>query len=94
MSYLSVTDADREEMLAAIGVASVDELFAQIPEGVRLGRRSTSSPPLSEAELVAHLEELAARNAHTGASSRSSARASTTTTSRRSSTRSSRAASS
>ena len=35
MSYLSLTDADREAMLAAIGVASVDELFRDIPEGVR-----------------------------------------------------------
>mgnify|MGYP003292079130 CR=1 FL=1 len=29
MSQLSVTDRDREEMLAAIGVSSVDELFEQ-----------------------------------------------------------------
>ena len=44
VSYLSLTDADREEMLAAIGVASVEELFRDIPEGVRLRpARSTSS---------------------------------------------------
>ena len=30
--YLSLTERDREEMLAAIGVSSIDELFAQIPE--------------------------------------------------------------
>jgi len=35
VSYLSLTDADREEMLAAIGVSSVEELFREIPEGVR-----------------------------------------------------------
>ena len=35
MSYLSLTDVDREEMLAAIGVSSVEELFREIPEGVR-----------------------------------------------------------
>ena len=33
------SDADREAMLDAIGVESIDELFAAIPEGVRLGRR-------------------------------------------------------
>ena len=66
MSFLSVTDADREEMLAAIGVDSVDELFSQIPEGVRLGRPLDLEPALSEPELVRHLEELASRNAHTG----------------------------
>ena len=38
MSYLSLTERDREEMLAAIGVSSVEELFADIPAGVRLGR--------------------------------------------------------
>ena len=38
MSYLSLTDADREQMLAAIGVSSIEELFRDIPEGVRYGR--------------------------------------------------------
>ena len=38
MGYLSLTDADRAEMLAAIGVSSVDELFEQVPSGVRLDR--------------------------------------------------------
>ena len=43
--YLSLTERDREEMLAAIGVASMDELFAQIPAGVRSTASSTSRPP-------------------------------------------------
>jgi glycine dehydrogenase subunit 1 len=63
--YLSLTDADREAMLAAIGVESVAELFRDIPEGVRLGRDLDLEPPLSEQELTRHLEELAARNADT-----------------------------
>jgi glycine dehydrogenase subunit 1 len=67
VSYLSLTDSDREEMLAAIGVASVDELFEQIPEAVRLGRELDLPPALGEFELVRHIEELAARNVHTGA---------------------------
>ena len=65
MSYLSLTDADREQMLAAIGVDSVEELFRDIPQGVRLGRELDLEPALSEPELAAHLEELAARNADT-----------------------------
>ncbi len=65
--YLSLTDADREEMLAAIGVSSVDELFEQVPVGVRLDRELDVPPALGEAELVRHIEELAARNVHTGA---------------------------
>ncbi len=67
MSYLSLTDADREAMLETIGVASVEELFQDIPEAVRFGRELALEPALPEAELVAHLEELASRNAHTGA---------------------------
>jgi glycine dehydrogenase subunit 1 len=66
VSYLSVTDRDREEMLAAIGVSSVEDLFEQVPEGVRLRRPLDLEPALSEPELVRHLEELASRNAHTG----------------------------
>jgi glycine dehydrogenase subunit 1 len=66
VSYLSLTDADREAMLGTIGVGSVEELFADIPESVRFGRALALEPALPEAELVAHLEELAARNTHTG----------------------------
>jgi glycine dehydrogenase subunit 1 len=65
--YLSLTERDRDEMLATIGVASIDDLFADIPESVRLGRELALEPALSEPELVAHLEELAARNVPAGA---------------------------
>jgi glycine cleavage system P protein (glycine dehydrogenase) subunit 1 len=60
--YLSLTDADREAMLEAIGVASVDELFRDIPDGVRFTRELDVDPQLSEAELMRHLEELSAKN--------------------------------
>ena len=42
VSYLSLTDADREAMLATIGVGSIDELFRDIPPGVRFGASSRS----------------------------------------------------
>jgi glycine dehydrogenase subunit 1 len=64
--YLALTDADREQMLAAVGVTTVDELFRDIPVGVRLGRPLDLEPPLAELEIVSHLEKLAARNAHAG----------------------------
>ncbi len=67
MSYLSLTDADRDAMLATIGVSSVEELFEQVPPAVRLGRPLELEPALSEPELVAHLEQLAAKNVHVGA---------------------------
>ena len=64
--FLSVTDADREAMLRDIGVDSVEALFADIPAAVRLDRELALEPELSEPELVAHLTELASRNAHAG----------------------------
>ena len=65
MSFLSLTEQDREQMLETIGVESVDELFEQIPVGVRLGRPLDLEPALSEPELVAHLGDLAGRNVDT-----------------------------
>jgi glycine dehydrogenase subunit 1 len=62
MSFLSLTDADRETMLATIGVSSIEELFRDIPEGVRYGRELDIAPALTEAELQRHLEELAGKN--------------------------------
>jgi len=60
--YLALTDDDREEMLRTIGVASIDELFRDVPAGVRFDRELDLEPALSEHELSAHLSELAARN--------------------------------
>src|SRR5262245_35746005 len=50
-------------MLAAIGVESVDELFEQIPEPLRLGRPLDLPEGLGEAEVHERLSELAGRNA-------------------------------
>ena len=66
MSFLSLTEADREAMLAAVGVSTVDDLFRDIPEAVRLGRQLELEPALSEPEIVAHLTELAERNVDSG----------------------------
>ena len=60
--YTAVTDADRAAMLEAIGVASVDELFNEIPEGVRRNSPLALPDGLGEAEVYAHLRSLAARN--------------------------------
>src|SRR4051794_28687347 len=49
-------------MLAAIGVGSIDELFAEVPEGVRLSRPLNLAPGLSEQEVFGRLAALAARN--------------------------------
>jgi len=67
VGYLSLTDSDREEMLETIGVSSIEELFADIPEAVRYHAELDVPPALSEQELVAHLTDLAGKNVHTGA---------------------------
>jgi glycine dehydrogenase subunit 1 len=60
--YTSATDADRKAMLESIGAASIDELFADIPEGVRLDRPIDLPPGKPEQEVYAYLRELASRN--------------------------------
>jgi glycine dehydrogenase subunit 1 len=67
LSYLALTDADREAMLEAIGVATVEDLFADLPRGVRLQRELDVPPALSEQELNAYFGALAGENAHVGA---------------------------
>ena len=67
MSYLALTDADREAMLETIGASSVEELFADLPAGVRLDRELELPPPLSEQGLTSYFESLAAQNTHVGA---------------------------
>src|SRR6266852_7822689 len=49
-------------MLAKIGVASIEELFQQVPPEVRLKRSLAIPPALSEIELTQHMQGLAARN--------------------------------
>jgi glycine dehydrogenase subunit 1 len=51
-------------MLAEIGVETIDELFAGLPEDVRLGRRLELPDGLPESEVFDRLATLAARNAH------------------------------
>ncbi|MGO9497679.1 MAG: aminomethyl-transferring glycine dehydrogenase subunit GcvPA [Solirubrobacteraceae bacterium] len=60
--YTSVTDADLSEMLGAIGVGSIEELFADIPAGLRLGRPLSLGEGLSEQEVFEELRALAARS--------------------------------
>lgn len=62
MAYLPNSDADRRAMLEAIGVDSIDDLFASIPSAVRLKRPLDLPPPQTEMELEHRLGGLAGRN--------------------------------
>jgi glycine dehydrogenase subunit 1 len=63
VAYVLNTPDDQREMLDAIGVGSIGELFDSIPDELRLGRPLSLPPAMAEIELTAHLGELARRNA-------------------------------
>jgi glycine dehydrogenase subunit 1 len=60
--YLPMTEEDKKEMLKAIGVDSIDDLFADIPESVRFRGELNIKKAKSEPELFKELTELAAKN--------------------------------
>ncbi len=62
-TYTAVSPEDLREMLATIGVDSIDDLFDRlIPEPVRLGRSLELPAGMPEQDVYAHLRELAARD--------------------------------
>ncbi len=63
--YTSATETDLSEMLATIGVGSIEELFADIPSSLRLDRALDLGDGLSEQEVFEELRALAARNVST-----------------------------
>ncbi len=64
MSYVSLSDKDRREMLERIGVASTDDLFCCIPEGVRLTGDLALPEAMPEPALVRHIEGIAGENTY------------------------------
>jgi glycine dehydrogenase subunit 1 len=63
MRYLPKSDSERRAMLEAIGLRSVDELFASIPEEFRLKKPLAIPGPLSEMEIIQYFRARAAENA-------------------------------
>ena len=62
MTYVPHTEADRQAMLKVIGVRSMEELFADIPDSAR-NPVLELPPPLSEMEILAELREMSEGNA-------------------------------
>ncbi|QRG69762.1 aminomethyl-transferring glycine dehydrogenase subunit GcvPA [Brevibacillus choshinensis] len=60
--YLPQTDQDKREMLETLGISSVEELFADIPEEVRSKGAIQIPEALSEPELVKYFTGLANKN--------------------------------
>ena len=63
MRYLPKSPAEREQMLAALGVASIDELFAVIPEALRTQGELKLPAALAESEIVERFRAAGAKNA-------------------------------
>ncbi|NYF24600.1 aminomethyl-transferring glycine dehydrogenase subunit GcvPA [Sporosarcina sp. JAI121] len=61
--YIPMTETDRDEMMKTIGVASIDELFADIPEKVRFKGEYNIKKAKSETSLTKELSKLASKNA-------------------------------
>lgn len=61
MTFNPHTPADRDEMLAAVGIDTVEQLFEVIPEAVRFPELKLPRM-LTEMEAAARLQQLASRN--------------------------------
>lgn len=67
MRYLPLTDTDRSAMLSAIGAASIDELFVDVPASARLDGTIADLPNhASELAVERHMSALARRNVAAG----------------------------
>jgi len=63
MRYLPKSPAEREQMLAAIGASSIDELFAIIPEALRFEGDLQIGAQMAESEIVDRFRAAGAKNA-------------------------------
>lgn len=64
MSYISLSDKDKKEMLKRIGISSLGELFRTIPEEIKLESALRLPSALSEPELIRHFEETGRKNSY------------------------------
>jgi glycine dehydrogenase subunit 1 len=62
MRYTQLTDQNVKEMLATIGVSSIEDLFRNVPAGQRLKQPLKLPAAMGEPRLRAHLSGLAAKN--------------------------------
>jgi len=65
-TYIPHTDEEIATMLASLGLASLDELFAAIPEAIRVRGAIELATGVSEPDVLAHLESLAGLNGRDG----------------------------
>ena len=66
MRYLPLSDTDRGDMLARIGVRKIDDLFADVPEKARLTELLDLPRRAGELQVERQLSALAAKNVAAG----------------------------
>jgi glycine dehydrogenase subunit 1 len=64
LRYLPKSDAERREMLDAIGLKTEEDLISYLPADVRFDRRLAIENGKSEFEIIEYFRSLAARNAN------------------------------
>lgn len=62
MAYIPNTDTDRAEMLSAIGVETLDDLFTPIPKHLQYNQELNIPPRMDQITLAKHLGKLASKN--------------------------------
>ena len=65
MPYIPVTEIQKNEMLGALGLSSIEELFCEIPKDFRFPRLQLEENA-SESEVLAEIAGLSERNVHAG----------------------------
>ncbi|MEQ8672401.1 MAG: aminomethyl-transferring glycine dehydrogenase subunit GcvPA [Aggregatilineales bacterium] len=65
MSYIPHTEVERQQMLSAIGVTTIEDLFEAVPASHRFPKLDLPTP-MSEMEVIAEMQSLAEANEHAG----------------------------
>lgn len=66
MRYFPHTNTEIKEMLATIGVSSIEDLFASIPSELKTRAQLNLGPQLSEHKLLEYMASLSRKNRHAG----------------------------
>jgi glycine dehydrogenase subunit 1 len=62
MSYISLSEKDKKELLKKIGVSSISDLFCCIPDEIRMKEELSLPAALTEPELISYFEEVSKKN--------------------------------
>jgi glycine dehydrogenase subunit 1 len=64
MNFIPNTEQDRKDMMELLGISSIDELFADIDDTMKIKEPLDLPAPLSELEIVNHIGAMGGANSH------------------------------